>query len=72
MTSKYSMADFDQTQARTEGWRIIYIMNHGQYDIIKDDKANQFFSDAEARTFVARRANEGSDYHEAALSITEN
>lgn len=66
------MAEFDQAQAEAEGWRIIYVMNWGYYKIIKDGKANLFWTDAEARSFVARRANEGSQYHEDALSLVES
>lgn len=61
----------DQTQAISEGWRIRYVMNHGSYEIIKDDKANKFWTDSEAQMFVARRANEGSEYHEQALAIVD-
>lgn len=65
------MADFDNTQAKQEGWKLRFVFSDGSYEVIKDNAAGIFWSDADAKKFVAQRANEGSEYHEQALSIVE-
>ena len=67
------MADFDNTQAATEGWCIseCHGSDNGPYQLQRDDEAEVFASDDEAWLFVFRKVAEGSEYHRQAILFLE-
>ena len=57
----------DQAAAMTEGWFIGLDSETGIYDVL-DNLTLTFSTPAEARAFVEKRADDGSDLHERALA----
>jgi len=72
---------FDQRHAIAEGWCLMFCDGRGVIEIQRDDEANTFSRpalglpvfkyDEEALEYVAKRAAEGSLYHQQALAIVE-
>lgn len=61
---------FDSAQAISEGWMIIQSANrHQPWQLQRVDHARAFNSDVEAWCFVFDRADQGSVYHQQALSF---
>ena len=70
------MSDWDDTQARSEGWllvdedKVIFAL-HGCFGLDMNQSSDYRLSDARAIDFVTRRAREGSAYHIEALARTQ-
>jgi hypothetical protein len=72
---------FDQRQALAEGWCLMFCDGRGVIEVQRDDEANMasrpalglpvFEYDEDAFQYVAKRAAEGSLYHQQALAIVE-
>lgn len=83
MTTILDASNWDNTQALTEGWDLFHVdYDHASGleiqriddpmsvpDLGYDDP--KFTDDNEAMAFVVSRANTGSAYHKAALSLWE-
>ena len=70
------MSDWDDTQARSEGWLLVdednfIIALHGCFGLDMNQSSDHSPSDARAIDFVTRRARAGSSYHIEALARTQ-
>ncbi len=71
MTGDLMNPNFDNARAFKEGWGIFTCTGseNGPYQLQRLDEAGVFESDPQAWAYVARRAAEGSAYHQSAIEF---
>lgn len=70
------MSDWDDTQARSEGWLLadednVIVALHGCFGLDMSQSSDYRPSDARALAFVQQKAREGSAYRIEALARTQ-
>ena len=65
-------AAFDNAQALSEGWMIVHTANrHQPWQLQRVDNVKTFLTDVDAWCFVFDQADQGSAYHQRAISFLD-